>query len=95
MTHELKILYGGADLCLKFDNIASASLLINGIERDSATSPDTNITLKLNSSVQTEYEWHEFVEAELNYSAELISASIHASNRELKKISIKRASSND
>ncbi len=88
MTQELKVHYEGADLLLTFDRHATANLRINGIERD-FDSGDSNfdvtdvITLKLTSSVQTAYEWHELIEAVVVYNTGTITASILASKKEL------------
>ena len=92
MSHELSISYGGAELALKFGNLPTATLLINGIERESVSSKESDITLKLSSTVQTDYEWHEFVEAIILYQTDMITASLRASKKTLKEISVKRGS---
>ena len=88
MAHELKVHYEGADLLLTFEKEAVANLSINGIQRDFDSSDNKPsdagvITLKLYSTVQTAYEWHEFIEAIVIYNASTIEASIFASKKEL------------
>ena len=92
MTDELKVRYEGADLSLLFGQEARASLRINGVERESVSSDKPTITLKLSSTVQTAYEWHEFVEAIVVYNADTIQASILASNKELIATTLDRKS---
>ncbi len=95
MSYELKTNYGGANLELSFGPTASATLRINGVERDSATrepnGPNSQkVTLMLSSSVQTDYEWHEFVEAIVRYDTSTIEASLLANKQELVSRSISR-----
>ena len=52
--------YGGAHLRVEVDGDGEARLLVNGLVRDKS-GPAPN--LLLTSTVQTDYEWHEFVEA--------------------------------
>jgi len=84
--HQLKTVYQAADLQLDFDEQANVALRINGLIRDrydavkGAKLPE-NITIKLSSPVQTDYEWHEIVEATVCYSATQIIASIEASKQ--------------
>ena len=50
--------YRGAELCVELDE-EEARLLINGLIRQ--RSPVSK-TLRLSSTVQTDYEWHEIIE---------------------------------
>lgn len=45
----------------------TARLFINNIQRDEQTAGDTQSRLNLTSSVQTDYEWHEFIEADVQF----------------------------
>ena len=56
--NKLAILYRGAELCVELDD-TEARLLINGLVRQ--RSPMSK-TVLLSSTVQTDYEWHEFIE---------------------------------
>lgn len=93
VVYELRTEYGGVDLELRFAPDSRASLRINGIERESASSDKQTITLMLSSTVQTDYEWHEFVEAVVRYDADHIKASIYANKQELVTRSIPRTTS--
>ncbi|MCB1645447.1 MAG: hypothetical protein KDI36_08340, partial [Pseudomonadales bacterium] len=68
MTEELSITYEGARLALSFSDPPQAALRINGLIRETAASEQSNITLKLTSTVQTDYEWHEFIEGIVEFS---------------------------
>jgi len=68
----LKIPYKGTVIELVVNVENKACLLINGIIRDTADLPKQpgslirrNWKRRLSSTVQTDYEWHEFVEGEI------------------------------
>jgi len=92
MTEELKVSYEGTDLLLIFGQEPSASLCINGVERESVSSNKPAITLKLSSTVQTDYEWQEYGVAIVVYSAKPTRAAILASKKELITTTRDRAS---
>lgn len=84
MSHKLETHYRGADLCLEASaDPASAVLRINGLVRDKAESTDTPITLKVSSTVQTDYEWHEFIEGMVEVRDGEIHARLIANNQAL------------
>jgi len=94
MEHSLETNYGGAKLCLLFSvddedsaKTGHARLLINNIERDRTVSTKNTI-LRLSSTVQTEYEWHEFIEALVEVKNDSITASLFASKAKLKQVVI-------
>ena len=94
MEHKLETNYNGVKLRLTFSandktSEREATLLINNIEREKVISTE-NTTLKLNSTVQTEYEWHEFIEAIVEYGSDKIIASLFASKVMLKQVVIER-----
>lgn len=94
MEHKLETNYNGVKLRLTFSandktSEREATLLINNIEREKVISTE-NTTLKLNSTVQTEYEWHEFIEAIVEYGSDKITASLFASKVMLKQVVIER-----
>ena len=49
-------------------------------------------TLRLSSSVQTDYEWHEYIEALVEYGPTTIVARLLASSVELASITVHRPS---
>ena len=53
--------YRGASLVVEAGP-DEAALFINGIRRAQASTAGREV-IRLNSSVQTDYEWHEFIEA--------------------------------
>ena len=88
MTHEITAEYEGAILKLTFEDTPNASLFINGVNRETRTSASNEITLKLNSVVQTGYEYHESIEARIHYKSDNIEAILCASDAELARKSI-------
>lgn len=76
MDHHLNAQYEDAQLRVSFSRPPEASLFINGIQRDTASSDATEITLKLGSPVQTGYEQHEYIEVFVHFTQESISARI-------------------
>lgn len=81
--HQIETTYHGARLTLSFDDSPAAKLAINGLVREEASSNSDAITLRLSSTVQTDYEWHEFIEGTVRYSASRIEATLIANNTEL------------
>jgi len=79
----LQIDYRNADLKLEFDEGPSARLYINNIQRVQETADQTPCTLRLSSSVQTDYEWHEFIEAIVTFGEDETIALIVASNTQI------------
>lgn len=71
--------YRGAELCVELDE-EEARLLINGLVRQ--CSPLSN-TLRLSSTVQTDYEWHEFIEGIITCNAEVIKMVLVANKAEI------------
>jgi hypothetical protein len=103
MHEAIQIDYQGAQLTLTFSTLAaaanahskfnrqpSAELRINGLLRDSAGSSQDPITLSLSSTVQTDYEWHEYIEAIIEYQPETITARLLASSIELTSLTLPR-----
>ena len=81
MSHDLLAEYEGARLQLTFTDHPAASLLINGIQRDTAASDSPEITLQLGSPVQTGYEQHEIIQGKVSYNADKIVASLHSGDK--------------
>lgn len=79
--------YKNAFLRVELEAGGSAGLFINNIQRmhsSLGTRQGTRQgTLRLSSSVQTDYEWHEFIEAIIIFKEKEISVSLCASNLEV------------
>ena len=83
--------YKNAFLRVELEAGGSAGLFINNIQRmhsSLGTRKETlqgtlQGTLRLSSSVQTDYEWHEFIEAIIIFKEKEISVSLCASNLEV------------
>jgi hypothetical protein len=77
--NTLKKNYRGADLCLELDN-DDARLLINGISRDQGT---VTSSLRLSSTVQTDYELHEFIQGVIIRNDNSLTAKLIAGNTDI------------
>ena len=104
MKEVLQTHYRGAELYLELTCQASTSasqldggnadlavtLMINGVTRDRATSQSDAGTLRLTSTVQTDYEWHEFIEAIIDVTADAVNVRLLASNTEVASLTAPR-----
>ena len=74
--------YRGAQLRVEVDDKLLSSLYINDMRRDSqsAAAPGRR---SLSSTIQTDYEWHEFIKADIVLSESEISITISANNATL------------
>ena len=80
MKEQPEVEYGGARLAVEIDQ-TQARLRINGRVREAAAlGPDT---LRLASTVQTDYEWHEFIEAVITVEGDEIVVSLLANKQEI------------
>ena len=87
----LKVEYKNAALRVELETGGSAGLFINNIQRMHSSlgtlqrtlQGTLQRTLRLSSSVQTDYEWHEFIEATITFNEKEISVSLCASNVEI------------
>lgn len=76
--------YHGATIRLEFDKSPGARLIINGlVRREWQAGENRALVLRLTSTVQTDYEWHEFIEGIVDYSQEKIQATLVANNTEI------------
>lgn len=80
---QLQVAYRDAELKVEFDSTPSARLLINNISRQEDQADVVPCTLRLSSTVQTDYEWHEFIEAIVRYESDSVSIQLLANNTEL------------
>jgi len=78
--HILETTYRGAQLKLEISDDGKTQLLINGLVRDDGSS---ETTVRLSSVVQTDYEWHEFIEGIVSFEPGSITASLIANNTNL------------
>lgn len=83
MNEILETRYRGADLALDISSPPAAVLRINGLVRNSAAAEGPKVTLRVHSTVQTDYEWHEFIEGFVTFDGERITARILANGQEL------------
>ncbi len=81
--NQLNTIYRQAALKVEFDPQPRARLFINDIKRQEEAATQTPCTLRLSSSVQTDYEWHEFIEAIVSYEADRVSVRLTANDAEL------------
>ena len=79
MQFTLDTAYEGAAITIRYDQSSSAELHINGRLREKVSSDQTNITLRLSSSVQTGYEYHELIEAIVQFNRSTIEVNLFAS----------------
>jgi len=83
LTDLAEINHHGARLAVEIDDKSRARLRINGLVRDETGPPAPGATLRLTSSVQTGYEWHEFIEAVVEYRSDGIIVTLLANGVEL------------
>jgi hypothetical protein len=79
----LEVNYKNAALRVEMDDNRSAALFINNIQRMQESLTTESGTLRLSSSVQTDYEWHEFIEVIVTVDEKEITISLRASNSEI------------
>ena len=75
--------YRGAQLRVEIDDKMHSSLYINGMPRDSRSQVGVPSRCTLSSTVQTDYEWHEFIEADVVLSESEIVITLSANNATL------------
>lgn len=75
--------YRGARLKLDVSYPPRAELYINGIRRAAETTGTPPSVIRLGSTVQTDYEWHEYIEAVVRFSDDLCRISLSANNQAL------------
>ena len=89
-VNQWQVSYRDADLKVEFDQHQSARLVINNVSRHEQRAESLPCTLRLTSTVQTDYEWHEFIEAIVHFDEETISVQLIANNTEVANKSFPR-----
>lgn len=82
---KLETEYRGSTLCLELENNLEnnqARLLINGIVRDQGI---VTSSLCLSTTVQTDYEWHEFIEGIISREGKTLTAVLIANKAEVSR----------
>lgn len=88
---ELRHQYHTAQLTLKCDlRSPDVSLIINGVVREADSDRDLIV---VSSTVQVDYEWHEFIEGHVQYFDDRIEASLFANKALLAEQSFTRRQS--
>ena len=83
MSRILETTYRGADISVEIAMPPAVTLKINRLVRDTAEAGTDPITLRVSSTVQTDYEWHEFIEGVVIFDRGAVTARIIANNQEL------------
>ena len=83
LDNQLNAIYQGIILKVEFDREPRARLFINRIKRQELAVDQTPCLIHLCSSVQTDYEWHESIEARVIYMEEQVSVCLSANHVEL------------
>jgi hypothetical protein len=76
---RLVTIYRGANLTIELEQ-DEGRLLINGLVRERSK---LSSTLRLSSTVQTDYEWHEFIEGTITRTDNAINMVLTANNAEI------------
>ncbi len=77
--HEITVAYKGILIGLTVSEPACIRLSIDGIVRaQQQATQNTCERLTLSSSVQTDYEWHEFIEAYADFTRRHVHVKIYA-----------------
>lgn len=83
LSHLTEVDYHGAKVTVEIDDEERVQLRINGLVREQADANPGDSTIRLASTVQTGYEWHEFIEAVVEYLPETIALTLTANRQEL------------
>ena len=72
--------YRGAQLRLEINDKMISSLFVNGIKRDSDSS-SLSVYCSLSTTIPTDYEWHEFIKAEVTASESEVIVKLSANSK--------------
>lgn len=82
VVESVNVNYGGAEITVDLLTPPGARLTINRITRASEMVRPPNV-VRLSSTVQTDYEWHEFIEAVIDFKGDEIYIAINANNQRI------------
>ncbi|MFT7221245.1 MAG: hypothetical protein ACI8Z1_002867 [Candidatus Azotimanducaceae bacterium] len=92
VMQEITVEYHGARISVRIESISSpadnggaypVSLLINGLQRDKDHLKPSLGSVRLSSPVQTDYEWHEIIEATIALKHHDLTLSLTANQQPL------------
>ncbi|MDK1025401.1 MAG: hypothetical protein QGD92_14375 [Gammaproteobacteria bacterium] len=82
--HQITIEYKGVQIGLLISATPAIALTIGGIVRAGKQSTNrSDVLLSLSSSVQTDYEWHEFIEVSAFFTEREVQIKISANKSNL------------
>jgi len=82
--HQITVEYKGIQIGLQVSDTPAITLTIDGMVRSrQQSSKGTDVLLNLSSSVQTDYEWHEFIEATAFFTETEVQVKIAANKANL------------
>jgi hypothetical protein len=79
----LRAQYRSACLRVELDDNLVARLFINNINRHEQSGETVPCVLNLSSTVQTDYEWHEYIEAIIKFGVREVTVKLLANNTEV------------
>ena len=91
MTHRLHTFYGDVDVELIFDESVHAELRIKNVVREVIDSTNRPVKIVLSTTLQTDYEWHEFIEGIIEFGHEEISARLLGNKQEIASLTVPRS----
>ena len=90
MTHRLHTQHGDVDVELIFDDTVHAELRIKNISREVIDSENNPSRIVLSTTLQTDYEWHEFIEGVVQFETDKIQAKLFANKMEIASLIVPR-----
>ncbi len=91
MTHRLHTLHGDVDVELIFDESVHAELRIKNVAREVLDSKNNPPRVVLTTTLQTDYEWHEFIEGIVEFSEKEIHARLFGNKQEIASLTVPRS----
>lgn len=91
MTHRLQTRHGDVEVELIFDETVHAELRVKNIVRDQIDSDSNPTRLVLTTTLQTAYEWHEFIEGIIEFNEDKIDAKIFGNKQEIASLTVARS----
>lgn len=82
--------YHDAKIAIEIDDDDRVCLRVNGLVRESAHAAASQPSLRLSSTLQTGYEWHEYIEAVIEFLPDAVDVTLFANRQELARNSYPR-----